>query len=211
MSAMSYPPRSRAARFSGERFCRAVAFCCALGGVLIWMATSWADAASGGTGHIPVLLQLRQPRVVVLKSAGKVHLFDGDTLMRTFPITLGPEPAGQKLLAGDGRTPEGRYRICSKNRESPNHRFLGINYPDRAAARRGLADGLISAGEAAAIHLAQKRGNCPSWTTALGGGIGFHGGAEAGTQTAGCIGLRDEHVTVLFNVLRIGDEVEILP
>lgn len=211
MSRARHSNQPDAARFSGEHFCRTVAFCCAFGGVFVWMAASWANAASHGPAGVPVSLQLRQPRVVVLKSARKVHLFDGDTLMRTFSITLGPEPAGQKRRAGDGRTPEGRYRICSKNRASPNHRFLGISYPDRAAARRGLADGLISAGEAAAIHQAQERGKCPSWTTALGGGIGFHGGAGAGTETAGCIGLRDEHVTVLFNVLRIGDEVEILP
>ena len=166
MSSTSPRIQSGTARFSGERFCRTVAFCCAVGGVSVWMAASWAKAAPGGFADVPVSLQLRQPRVVVLKSAGKLHLFDGDTLMRTFPITLGPTPSGQKLREGDGRTPEGRYRICSKNRASPNHRFLGISYPDRAAARRGLADGLISAGEAAAIHRAQERGECPSWTTA---------------------------------------------
>lgn len=200
-----------AARFNGGRFCRTVAISCAMGGGLVWMAASLASASPDASATVRRSLKLRHPHVVVLKSAGKLHLLDGDTLMRTFPITLGPEPVGQKLRAGDGRTPEGRFRICSKNRASPNHRFLGISYPDREAAKRGLADGLISPGESAAIYQAQERGGCPSWTTALGGGIGLHGGAHAGTVTAGCIGLRDEHVTVLFNVLRIGDEVEILP
>ena len=54
-----------------------------------------------------------------------------------------------KLHAGDGATPEGRYRVKAKNARSRFHRALLIDYPNAedlvefAAARR---DGRISAG-----------------------------------------------------------------
>ena len=157
-------------------------------------------------------LSLRNPRVVVVKSTGKLYLFDSARLIRSYPFVLGSEPVGQKERAGDGRTPEGRFRVCAKNSNSANHRFLGISYPDRNAAERGLRSGLISLGEAQAISRAHDQGGCPSWTTDLGGALGLHGSAgPSGKQTGGCIALADRHISELFDVLRIGDEVEILP
>ena len=159
---------------------------------------------------------LAEPRVVVLKSQRRLHLFDGDTLVRTYEIDLGPNPIGQKLRLGDGRTPEGVFRICSRRQDSEHHRFLGIDYPNADAAHRGVAAGLLTAGEAEAVLLAAEEGRCPPWNTALGGAIGIHGRgpADHGSErdwTAGCIALTDQQVEELFGVLRTGDRVEILP
>ena len=157
-------------------------------------------------------IQLDFPHIVVVKSARKLYLCDGGKVIRSYPITLGRDPVGQKMRAGDGRTPIGRFRICTKNSDSANYRFLGISYPDRSAAQRGLHDGLLSPGEALAITQAHNAGRCPSWTTALGGGVGLHGSSSRlGLPTAGCIALADQYVAELFDVLRIGDEIEILP
>jgi len=157
------------------------------------------------------LREVRHPHVVVLKSKRTLHLFDGDRLVRIYPIALGTQPSGQKLHAGDGRTPEGKFRICSRNPQSKYHRFLGIDYPDVPAAQRGLHDGLVSFGEFRDVVIAHNAGRCPSWSTALGGGIGLHGHGSAGDWTAGCIALDDADIEELYDVLRIGDEVEILP
>ncbi|MEE9295364.1 MAG: L,D-transpeptidase [Phycisphaerae bacterium] len=179
------------------------------------MPRSWAGSfrlAPLGTRVGPAAITLQNPHVVVVKSVRKLYLFDGDRLIRGYPVTLGLAPVGQKVQAGDGRTPEGRFRICAKNSNSANHRFLGISYPSPAVADRGLRDGLISVGEAQAIHEAHDAGRCPNWTTALGGALGLHGSAgPPGKRTAGCIALADRHVAELFDVLRIGDEIEILP
>ena len=170
-------------------------------------------------------LKVDHPRLVVLKSRRVLCLFDGDRLMRTYPIDLGREPVGDKRLRDDGRTPEGQFRVVSKNADSPYHRFLGIDYPHRATARWGLDRGLISAGQAASIGAAIDVGRCPDWGTALGGGIGIHGGRTlAGLPpraaddanrtrdwTGGCIAVGDFEVEELFAVLRIGDPIEILP
>ena len=49
------------------------------------------------------------------------------------------------------------------------------------------------------------------WTTSLGGGLGIHGHGAGSDWTAGCVALDDHDVEELFNVLRLGDPVEILP
>ncbi|MCB9850103.1 MAG: L,D-transpeptidase [Phycisphaerales bacterium] len=159
----------------------------------------------------PELQTVRAPRVVVVKSKRTLYLFDGDRLVRAYPVALGVQPVGQKTHAGDGHTPEGVFRVCTRTTESRYHRFLGISYPDKAAALRGLRDGLISFGEFHELIAADEKNQCPSWSTALGGGIGLHGHGSAGDWSAGCVALDDADIEELFDVLRVGDEVEILP
>ncbi len=172
-------------------------------------------AAVGVLGGRPATqaesLTLHAPRVVVLKSQRVLHLFDGDRLVRSYPVDLGVSPNGPKLRMGDGRTPVGTYRIVARNAESPYHRFLGIDYPNGAAIEQGLKWGLISPGEAAEIRRSLDSGARPDWRTKLGGGIGIHGCRTGRDWTAGCIALGDSDMDELFGVLRIGDPVEILP
>jgi lipoprotein-anchoring transpeptidase ErfK/SrfK len=70
---------------------------------------------------------------------------------------------------------------------------------------------LISGGQAVSLLQAIAADQRPDWDTPLGGGIGIHGHREGTDWTAGCIALSDEHVEELFQVLRIGDPIEILP
>ena len=149
--------------------------------------------------------------MVVLKSRRVLYLLDGSRLVRSYRIDLGTAPVGQKRLAGDGRTPEGSFRIATKNPESGYHRFLGLDYPDREAVERGMAEGLISPGEAGRLCTALTARRCPAWDTRLGGGIGIHGCRRGSDWTGGCVALDNEHVEELFAVLRIGDPVLILP
>jgi L,D-peptidoglycan transpeptidase YkuD (ErfK/YbiS/YcfS/YnhG family) len=197
-------------RFSQRAFLGSFGIVAIIGCTVLWMAAMKAQGARSGE-NAENKLTLQSPRVTILKSKNQLLLFENNSLVRVYPFKLGSNPTGQKIRAGDGRTPEGVFRIVTKRIDSPNHRFLGINYPDVPAADRGLADGLISTGEALAIKNAHDRGICPSWTTALGGGIGIHGGSGSPGPTAGCVGLSDAHATELFEVLRIGDSVEILP
>ena len=177
----------------------------ALVGGAIATGSGWGRAGNQG------VLSLSSPRVVVLKAKRSLFLFDGEVLVRSYAVDLGKNPIGAKLREGDGRTPTGVFRVVTKNAGSPYHRFLGLDYPDVEAVERGLAEGLISPGEAASIRDALVVGRCPDWSTALGGGIGIHGHRRGSDWTAGCIALADEHVGELFSVLRIGDPVEILP
>jgi murein L,D-transpeptidase YafK len=204
--------------FCLARCCRSAAITLAIGLAGLWVAASVRGSAGPNRpAHYDDRdAGVTNPHVVILKSKRRLYLLDGPTLVRTYPIALGPSPVGDKLLAGDGRTPEGVFRICTKKRWSEHHRFLGIDYPDAETARRGLAEGLLTPGEAEAISTARGEGRCPPWLTAVGGGIGLHGHGQAGPRTgtdwtAGCIALADRDIEELFDVLRFGDEVEILP
>ena len=183
-----------------------------LGCALVILAASAVGAAIA-TNERPGLpvISLAAPRVVVLKSKRVLHLFDGSRLVRTYAVDLGASPVGTKRRMDDGRTPVGSFRVVTRNADSVYHRFLGINYPDLPTVDWGLAQGLISPGEAATIRNAHAAGECPDWGTALGGGIGIHGHRMGRNWTGGCVVLSDEHVEELFSVLRIGGPVEILP
>lgn len=176
------------------------------------VVASFGLAVGGGEGtRGGDALPVESPHVVVLKSARSLLLFDGHSLVRSYPIDLGTSPIGQKRIAGDGRTPEGRFRIVTKNADSPYHRFLGISFPDPEAVERGLRDGLLSTGDALRLLEAAEDGRRPDWRSGMGGGIGLHGHRRGDDWTGGCVALKDEHIAELFSILRIGDSVEILP
>ena len=61
-------------------------------------------------------------------------------LVREYRIALGFAPEGDKARQGDGKTPEGVFKIDRRNDRSQFHLSLGLNYPlpdDRARARAG--------------------------------------------------------------------------
>ncbi len=202
-------PRAASQSAFSYRHCTFVAISCtALGTTLVLLILG---AGSPGSHSVAGPPAVRAPRIVVIKHTHMLHLFDGDRLLRSYPLDLGTSPAGEKRLKDDGRTPLGRFRIVTKNVDSPYHRFLGISYPHAEAVDAGLTRGLISPGEASAVRDALAETRRPIWDTALGGGVGIHGGRRGYDWTGGCIALSDKHITELFGVLRIGDVVEILP
>jgi lipoprotein-anchoring transpeptidase ErfK/SrfK len=209
--------RDRAANRTGHRLLgRASLALIGMVGLLTVLTASVAVVADRTPPAPPSTLEIHAPRIVVIKSKRVLYLFDGDRLVRRYPVALGFAPIGQKRHADDGRTPEGVFRICTRTRASQYHRFLGISYPDPTAAGRGLRDGLISFGEYRSLVTADSAGGCPLWSTALGVGIGLHGCGDAclavGVDwSAGCVALSDADIEELFGVLRIGDVVEILP
>lgn len=144
---------------------------------------------------------------------------DEDAIIR-HPIELGFSPEGDKEKEGDGKTPEGTFYVCTKNKESRFHRFLGLSYPRPQDAERGYKAGMISTKERDAIKSAHQKKGLPPWKTALGGAVGIHGGgrfAESGGNilgfdwTQGCIAITNEQIEALFDFAEIGTEVEILP
>ena len=76
--------------------------------------------------------------VVVNKSDRRMYLFHNETPLKGYDIQLGFAPEGHKQFEGDGKTPEGLYRIDRRNPNSDYHLSLGISYPntvDFAAAQ----------------------------------------------------------------------------
>ncbi len=150
---------------------------------------SWADAtiaASRERGTAIVVDKLRR-RCVVLRHGRAVAQYKAE---------FGRNGLSDKLHAGDGATPEGRYQVTSKKSRSRFFKALVIDYPNRddlaeysAARRRGLV----------------PRGHGP------GSLIEIHGNGGKGTNwTDGCVALRDNDMERLFQTVDIGTPVTIV-
>jgi hypothetical protein len=159
----------------------------------------------------PLRLPLAAPKIVVEKRARRLTLYSGGAAVRVYAVVLGFAPEGDKEKQGDGRTPEGAFRVCTKNERSRFYLSLGLDYPRVADAERGLRSGLITRAEAVRIRRAAARGACPPWNTALGGEIFIHGGGTASDWTAGCVALENEQIRELFDVVPIGTAVLVEP
>lgn len=157
----------------------------------------------------PLKLPLQDPRVVIEKGARRLRLYAGGGLVRVRRIVLGFEPADDKVRQGDGRTPEGDFRICMKNEKSRFYLSLGLTYPNLEDAERGLRDGLITRAQHKSIKRALEAGRCPPWDTALGGEIFIHGGGTASDWTLGCVALENPEIKELFDILPSGTPVRI--
>lgn len=154
---------------------------------------------------------LIDPSVVVEKGRRALTVYSDGHAVKVYRIALGREPAGDKEVEGDGKTPEGEFYVCLKNPASQFHRALGLSYPAEDDAERGLAAGLISSREHRQILEALRRFAQPPWRTALGGEIMVHGGGTASDWTEGCIALDDAEAEELFDALPLGTPVTIEP
>ncbi|HLG88296.1 MAG TPA: L,D-transpeptidase family protein, partial [Alphaproteobacteria bacterium] len=137
-------------------------------------------------------------RIVVYKALRKMQLLRGNEVLRTYHVALGRKPFGQKMEAGDGRTPEGRYFIDRRNMFSDYHLALHISYPDSNDLRRAAALG-VEPGGSIMIHglpvyltPAEQRQLNKDWT-------------------AGCIALTDPEIDEVWRLVDDGTEVDILP
>ncbi|MDE3145428.1 MAG: L,D-transpeptidase family protein, partial [Bacteroidota bacterium] len=70
-------------------------------------------------------------KIIVLKSKRKMFVYSNDILLKTYIISLGKSPIGDKQFEGDNKTPEGTYFINAKNPNSVCYKNLGISYPDK--------------------------------------------------------------------------------
>lgn len=151
------------------------------------------------------------PRMIIEKAKRRLAVFDGDIVVAEFSIGLGFAPDGDKAIEGDGRTPEGDFYVFTKNPESRFFLSLGISYPSREDAERGLAEGLISEEEHRAIADAINEKRMPPQKTKLGGEIYIHGGGEKSDWTEGCIALKNNEMQALFDAIPVGTPVTIKP
>lgn len=137
--------------------------------------------------------------VVVKKHAHRLILYDRGKVLRTYRISLGYGGLGPKRREGDGRTPEGLYRIDGRNPDSRFHLALHISYPnahDVAAARaRGQNPGgeiMIHGVPNNASGVIAKAYNRIDWT-------------------AGCISVSDRAIDEIWRLVPDGTPIDILP
>lgn len=89
----------------------------------------------------------RADRVLVIKCERRLVLLRRGRPLASFPVALGFDPIGAKFERGDGRTPEGLYRVDWRNAHSRYHRALHLSYPNPADIRRARAAGVAPGGD----------------------------------------------------------------
>jgi murein L,D-transpeptidase YafK len=144
------------------------------------------------------VLPLSEPidRILIEKSARRMTVFRDGTALRSYEVRLGFAPEGDKVRQGDGRTPEGVFRIDRRNAASRFHLSLGIDYPQPEHVVRAAAGGYSPGGDIF-IH-------------------GQPGGVEGmrwidRDWTAGCIAVPNSVMDELWRITPIGTIVEIRP
>ncbi|MCE1229658.1 MAG: L,D-transpeptidase [Firmicutes bacterium] len=156
-------------------------------------------------------LPLPQPLIKIFKGAHRLELWSGPHRIASHPVGLGHRGLTNKVREGDHLTPEGRFYIASRNRQSAFHLFLGLSYPNLDAADRGLRSGLISKAQHHAILRAEQAHGLPPQFTPLGGLVGIHGGGSRSDWTWGCIALENDLIEELWIACPLGTPVVIEP
>ena len=150
--------------------------------------------------RIPELVrpESRADLVRVEKATRKLTLLRVSTILKTYQVSLGRSPDGQKLQEGDGRTPEGRYLIDSKNGRSHFHLALHISYPntdDRTSAQQRS----VSPGGDIMVH-------------GLPNGLGWLDKLHLNRDwTDGCIAVTDSEMDEIWTYVATGTAIEIRP
>ncbi len=131
-------------------------------------------------------------QIHVFKEDRKMYLMHGNQVLKAYDIGLGNAPAGPKRFEGDGKTPEGTYRIDRRNPNSTYHLSIGISYPN-------VND----------MAFAQSQGRSP------GGDIFIHGedqkSKRGGDWTAGCIAVSDDEIEEIYAMVHDGTIISIHP
>ena len=139
-------------------------------------------------------------KIVVEKQHRKMYLFSDGKILREYKIDLGWNPKGDKEKEGDGRTPEGVYKISYKNPKSKYFLSLRISYPNEEELKRAKALG-VDAGGDIMIH------GLPNVLTILGFEKKLYN-----DWTRGCIAVQsNEEMAEIWKLIKIGTSIEIRP
>lgn len=135
-------------------------------------------------------------RILIEKAARRMTVYQQSGPAKTYKIALGSSPQGDKSRQGDGRTPEGVFRVDRLNPQSRFHLSLGIDYPQAHHRKAAHAAGFDPGGD---IMIHGQPNSIPD------------GYRVKGDWTEGCIAVTDGEIEEIFAMTRIGTEVEIRP
>lgn len=136
--------------------------------------------------------------VLVLKSDRVMRLLNNGRTLKEYRVSLGKRPVGHKLQEGDWRTPEGRYILDWRNKNSRFYRSIHISYPNSRDLRR-----------------AQRMGADPGGMIMIHGRPSYYSSAAgryAGRDwTDGCIAVTDSEMDEIWEMVDDGTPIIILP
>lgn len=143
-------------------------------------------------------LNTKIDKLVVFKSKRQLLAYSNGQLVKTYKISLGRHPIGDKEFEGDKKTPEGLYFINAKNPNSGYHKNLGISYPNINDIENAKRLGKPTGGDIKIHGLRNKTGFIGK----------FHRWFD---WTLDCIAVTDNEIDELYNAVKIGTQIDIKP
>ena len=129
------------------------------------------------------LPESKRPDVLIDKRNFVLEVWDGQRMLKRYPMTMGSNPVRRKLQQDKASTPEGRYRITATQPNARFYRAYDIDYPNATDKARYKL-------------LAPK--------APIGGEIQVHGQGIDTNWTWGCVALRNDDMDELFEHPEIG-------
>jgi murein L,D-transpeptidase YafK len=161
--------------------------------IVFGVAIAAAIYAMSPPGALPAVAA---DKVVVLKSEHKLILLRNGTVLKTYKVSIGRNPIGAKMRAGDHRTPEGSYVVDWRNPKSKFHLSLHFSYPNARDIENARREGLQPGGDIM-IHGIQN-------------GLGWIGRFHRFVDwTDGCIAVTDAEMDQIWHAVPDGTSVEI--
>ncbi len=140
-------------------------------------------------------------KIVAYKKKRKMYAYANDKLMYEFRFSLGKNgDKGDKVKAGDYRTPEGSYKIVRKKCDNRLYKSLMISYPSAQDKARASKRG-VSPGGYITIH------GQPKWN-ANGNGDNF---TLSRDWTEGCLAVPNAAMDKLWVAVANGVQMDIHP
>tara|TARA_R110002124_G_scaffold100168_5_gene246802 strand:- start:53737 stop:54246 length:510 start_codon:yes stop_codon:yes gene_type:complete len=133
-------------------------------------------------------------QILVYKADRKMYLMHNKDVLKSYDIALGFAPVGHKQFEGDGKTPEGTYRIDRRNPNSEFYLSVGMNYPNTED-----------------FAFASSQGK------SAGGNIFIHGQPNSKKKalrrdwTAGCIAVEDHEIEDIYAMVGDGTIITVYP
>lgn len=138
-------------------------------------------------------------KIVVYKKKRTMYTYSQGKLMHEFRFSLGKNgDKGNKVKAGDYRTPEGSYRIVRKKCDNRLYKSLMISYPNAADKARASKKG-VSPGGYITIH------GQPKWN-ADGRGDSY---TLSRDWTEGCLAVPNLAIDKLWHAVSNGVKIDI--
>ena len=141
---------------------------------------------------------VKADRVVVAKSNRQLYMLRDGEVLCSYRVALGWQPVGTKIYQGDGRTPEGSYRISAFNERSRFYRSLRISYPNEHDLAVARVLGQSVGGDIMVHGLAPERSayGADHWRF---------------NWTNGCIAVTNKEIDEIWQRLEIGTPIDIRP
>lgn len=138
--------------------------------------------------------------ILVEKGDRMMYLRHGETVIRSYKISLGGQPIGAKVKEGDQKTPEGKYMITEHNPRSSYHLSLRISYPNQE--QRTIAKKMgYSPGGDIMIH------GYPNWAIDQVFDYIHHNN----DWTDGCIAVTNPEIEEIYRLVQNNTPIEIRP